>query len=137
LTSIYPLQTLGIGLGTDIYALPRLRLSAIVTVGGSLGGGVNEQWELSLYSGVGIGVAVLRWPGQAVAKLPGPAAFRFRSKRGTAERLILGEESPPDELFVHATVPASHSLEVEVGAFSGHYLLRGYRSDGRVPSQPR
>jgi len=122
LGAIYPFQTLGLGLGYDTYALSRLRLSAVASVGGSIGG-VNNQWEFSLYSEVGVGVAVLRWPGQTVANLPGAAALTFRSKRGTAERLLLGEESPPDESFFHALVPTSHSLELQVGAFSGHYAL--------------
>lgn len=121
-TAIYPFQTLGMGLGYDMYALPRLRLSAIVAIGGSIGG-VNGRWEFSAYGELGVGVTALRWPGQAVARLPGPAAIKFRSKRGTAERLLLGEESPPEESFFHAIVPASHSLEVEAGAFSGHYAL--------------
>lgn len=132
-TAIYPFQTLGIGLGFDMYALPRLRLSAIMAIGGSIGG-VNGRWEFSAYGELGVGVAVLRWPGQAVARLPSPAALNFRSKRSAGERFILGEESPPEESFFHAIVPASHSLEVEVGALSGHYPL--YRCTENCTGEP-
>lgn len=122
LAAIYPFQTLGVGLGTDIYVLPQLRLSATSAIGGSIGP-LDEQWELSLYGELGVGFAVLRWPGQTIARLPGRNALNFRSKRGTAERFLLGEESPPDESFFQAIVPTSHSLELEVGAFTGHYGL--------------
>lgn len=132
-TVIYPFQTLGIGLGFDMYAVPRLRVSATMAIGGSIGG-VSGRWEFSAYGELGVGVAVLRWPGQAVARLPGPDALSFRSKRSAGERFILGEEGPPEESFFQAIVPAFHSLEVEVGAFGGHYPL--YRCTENCTGEP-
>lgn len=133
LTTIYPFQTLGLKLGVDFYVPPRLRLTAISSVGASVD--VNGEWRASFYSEVGFGVAVLRWLGETIAELPSAASKNFRSKRTPFQRFMLGDESPPDNLLLHALVPASHSLELEAGAFSGHYPL--YRCVAHCDNEPR
>lgn len=133
LTSIYPLQTLGLGLGLDAYALPRLRLTAIASPGASVD--VNGDWRASFYGEAGFGIAVLRWLGETIVRLPSAATKNFRSKRTAFERFMFGDETPPDNLFLHAPVPASHSLELEAGAFSGHYPL--YRCIAHCNDEPR
>jgi hypothetical protein len=96
LRSIYPFQLFGVGLGYDVYALPRLRVSALVSVGGS--NAVNDEWRVSFYGDVGLGIVVLRSPTEVVTELKAlatPAGRNFRSKRSAVERFVLGAERPP------------------------------------------
>jgi hypothetical protein len=121
LTGMYPFQSLGFGLGLDMYALPRLRLSAIGTAG--IVGAVNDELRVSLYAEAGVGFVVLRWPGQATAELPSLATRSFHSSRTAFDRFMLGDEAPPARLYAHALVPSSHSLELAGGLFTGTYPL--------------
>lgn len=125
-TSIYPFQELGVALGADVYALPRLRLSGLFSAGAT--SDINDEWHGSFYAEAGIGVAMLRWSSEATVELPVPAA-RFRYQP---------EDDAPR---LRAIVPSSHSLELEVGVLTGRYPF--YRctanctsnADGTSPTQ--
>jgi hypothetical protein len=77
----------------------------------------------------------MRRLGETIAQLPSAATKSFRSKRTELQRFMLGDETPPDDLFLHALVPAYHSLELEAGAFSGRYPL--YRCVAPCNDEPR
>lgn len=135
LMSIYPFQPLGVGLSYDVYALPWLRLSTTMSVGGTAI--MNDQWRLSVYGDVGVGIVVLRSPTEVVTEikaLPTLAGRNFHSKRSALDRFMLGEEQPPAGSFVRAIVPAFHSLELEAGGFSGLYPL--YRCTAHCAEDP-
>jgi hypothetical protein len=135
LTSIYPFQPLGLGLGYEVYALPRLRLSTVLSTGVSAV--VNNRWRISFYGDIGIGVVVLRSPTEVVTEikaLPTLAGRNFHSTRSAWGRLWLGEEQPPPGSFVRAILPAFHSLELEGGLFSGLYPL--YRCTAHCAEDP-
>ncbi len=135
LMAIYPFQAFGLGLGYDLYALPRLRLNALMSVGGSPA--VNDQWHISIYGDVGIGVVVLRSAAEVVTEikaLPSDAGRKFHSKRSGVERALLGDDEPPPGSFVRALVPAFHSLELEGGLFSGFYPM--YRCTQHCAEDP-
>jgi hypothetical protein len=135
LTSIYPFQPFGIGLGYELYALPWLRLNALMSVGGTPT--VNDRWRVSLYAETGIGIVLLRSPSQVVTEikeLPTLAGRNFHSKRASFDRFMFGEEPPPPGSFVRALVPAFHSLELEAGGFSGQYPL--YRCTANCAEDP-
>lgn len=130
--SVYPLQTFGLGVGLEVYALPRLRLSVMGAVGASQV--ANDEWSPSFYTEASMGVVLLRGTGRTVAELPSSASRHFRSKRTAFDRFMLGEEQPPAELYDHALVPTSHSLELEGGLFSGLYPL--YRCTAQCDQDP-
>jgi len=135
LMSIYPFQPFGLGLSYDVYALPWLRLSASLSVGGTAI--MNDRWRPSGYADVSVGIVVLRSPTEVVTEikgLPTLIARNFHSKRSALDRLIIGEEQPPAGSFVRAMVPAFHSLELEAGGFSGLYPL--YRCTAHCAEDP-
>jgi hypothetical protein len=135
LTSVYPFQSFGLGLGYDVYALPRLRISADISAGGTAV--VNDRWRISFYGDLGVGIVVLRSSTEVVTEikaLPTLAGRKFRSKRSAVERFVLGEEQPPPGSFVRALVPAFHSLELEGGSFTGLYPL--YRCTAHCAEDP-
>jgi hypothetical protein len=129
LGSVYPFQAFALGVGFDVYALPRLRLSVV----GSLGATpiVNEKWRFSVYADVAVGVVLLRSSSQAFAHLPMLSPRPRRSTRSTFERALLGEEPPPT---IRAQVPSAHSLELAAGAFTGLYSL--YRCTAHCDEDP-
>lgn len=118
LSSIYPFQAFALGLGFDVYALPRLRLSVATAAGATPI--VNEKWRFSLYADVAVGVVLLRSTNQTDASIPMLSARPRRPTRSTFERAMFGEEPPPT---IRAQVPTSHSLELAAGAFTGLYSL--------------
>jgi hypothetical protein len=135
LVGIYPLQPIGLGLGYDVYPMSRLRLNATISAGGTAV--MNNQWRISFYAEVGVGVVVLRSPTEVVTEikaLPTEGGRKFHSKRSGVERALFGEEQPPPGAFVRATVPAFHSLELEGGLFTGLYPL--YRCTAHCAEDP-
>jgi hypothetical protein len=117
-STLYPFQSIALAVGTDIYVLPRLRLSSFLSAGFLQT--FDERWVFSLYAELGVGVGVARWRSQTVAQLPVVAA-RFRRK------------DPTDGPIARAIVPSSHSLELEAGALTGHYAL--YRCTANCDSE--
>jgi len=115
---IAPFQLYAVGIGTDLYVLPRLRLNAIVTLGATLAHPYRKEWELNVYGEAGVGVAVLRWPSSTTVTWPVP---RLESKPSTGNELKVD-------------LPSSHSLEVEGGIISGHAVL--FRCTADCAPQP-
>ena len=121
-TSIYPFQTLGFGVGVDVYVSPRLRLSGAVSVGASPV--VNDKWNVAFYGEPGIGIVLVRSASETeteIKSLLTTVGRNFHSKRSGFERFMLGPEPPPPGSFVRAIVPSFHSFELEGGLFSGTF----------------
>jgi hypothetical protein len=118
-STLYPFQSIALAIGTDVYALPRLRLSVFLSAG--FLNAASDHWRFSVYAEAGVGVVVARWQSQIIAHLPVVAA-RFR------------RQDPTDGPMARAVVPSSHSLELEAGALTGYYDL--YRCTANCDSEP-
>lgn len=119
---LVPFQLMAVGLGADVYAIPRLRLSAFVSVG--MSPTLNRESFVNGYVEASVGVAVLRSVGLTSVRLPEPPT-----------RLKLDPQAPPR--FQRGLVPRSHSLEVEAGILSGQYVLYECLADCQEPVQAR
>jgi hypothetical protein len=106
--TLYPFQSIALTVATDIYVLPRLRLSSLVSAG--FLHTFKNDWQFNVYAEAGFGVVAARWQSQTVAQLPVVAA-RFHRQDAT------------DGPIARAVVPSSHSLELEGGALTGRYAL--------------
>lgn len=118
-STLYPFQSIALGLGADVYPLPALRLSSFLSCGFTPT--LNEKWKFSLYGEAGVGVAVMRWQSRTVVELPVVAA-RLR------------REEPGNTPIARAIVPSSHALELEAGMLSGYYDL--YRCTENCSAEP-
>jgi hypothetical protein len=115
---LYPFQSIALAIGSDVYALPRLRVSAFLSAG--FLNAASASWRFSVYGEGGIGLVVARWQSQTIAHLPVVAA-RFR------------RQDPTDGPIARAVVPSSHALELEGGVLSGYYAL--YRCTANCDSE--
>lgn len=107
ISTIYPLQAIAFGVGTEFYLQDVVRVSSFLSCG--LTPTVNEQWQFSLFGELGLGVPILRRRSETVVELPIIAA-RLRRQE-------------PEGPIARAVVPSGHSLEVEAGMLSGTYNL--------------
>ena len=118
--SFYPFQTASFGLGSDVRVVDRLRLSAILA--GGFSSALGSALKVSAYGELSFGLSVARFETETTVELPIVAARFHRKDVG-------------DSPVSRARVPASHSIEVEGGAFSGSYFL--YRCTESCASNPR
>jgi len=103
---IAPFQFYAVGIGSDTYVLPWLRLNALVSLGAMLAHPYRKEWEANFYGEAGIGIAALRWQSSTTITWPVP-------------RL----EGKPSGKELHALVPSAHAVEIEGGVMTGHAAL--------------
>jgi hypothetical protein len=114
MSGVYPFLDIAIGVGFDVYALSRLRLSGFAA--GGMTYTVARKWAGGDYAELGVGVTLMRWGSQTTVELPVVAA-RFHRK--------YGDVGP----IARAILPSSHSLELEAGAITAYDIL--YRCTSR------